>query len=263
VATPAAFGPIVSVSLDQFLIGVVTVLSLVIFKEQFKQGVGSFGTIVAAGGVGVLVGTLTVSRLETRLSKPAIVSMSFAVSGVVALAVAPAIGGVTILLVSFVLGLTFAWRKVPADTMAQEAIPDRYRGRVFAVYDLMFSMARVLAAGVAVLLIPRLSTSWLVALAGAIYLLWTPVLPRWIRRPRRVQVRFYAGGRADEVPRAVEIGGEEEPVEVLGFWEEEVRGRRQRRFRLETSDGRLLEISGDPDGRWWIEREIESRAADP
>src|SRR5204862_365142 len=112
------YGPaLVVISLDQFLIGVVTVLSVVVFKERFRQSVGSFGNIVAAGGVGVLAGTLTAGWLESRMSKPRMVAASFALAGVVACSFAPAITGPTILLVSFALGLTFAWRKVSADTL--------------------------------------------------------------------------------------------------------------------------------------------------
>jgi hypothetical protein len=255
-ATPLAIGPITTISLDQFLIGFVTVLSLVVFKQEFHQGVGSYGNIVAAGGVGVLAGTLTVGLLEGRLTKPRIVATSFGFSALVCVAVAPAIGGVTILVVSLVLGVAFAWKKIPVDTMAQEAVPDRFRGRVFAVYDLTYSMSRVVAAGLAIVLIPHVSTAWLLAGTGLIYLIWTPVLPLWVRRPQRVWVRFYAGGRADEVPRSLSIAGEEEPVEVMRASVEERDGVRQRRFLLRTADGERVEIAaheGDPTGPWRIE----------
>jgi hypothetical protein len=76
-----------------------------------------------------------------------------------------------------------------------------------------------------------------------------------------VDLRFYSGARADEVPRAVVIGGEEEPVEVLGSWHEELTGARgsarRRRFRLQASDGWQLEVARD-DGqdRWLVQREL-------
>jgi MFS family permease len=254
-ATPAALGSIVSVSLDQFLVGFVTVLSLVVFKEQFREGVGSYGNILAAGGVGVLVGTITVGWLETHMPKVRILTMAFAIAGLACLALAPVITGPTILLASFTLGMTFAWRKVPADTIVQSSVPDRFRGRVMAVYDLLYSTSRVWSALLAVLLIPRLSTGWLLALTGFVYVLWTPVVPRWIRRPRWVEVRFYAGGRADESPRSVVVGGEEEAVEVIGSWNEERAGERSRRFRLRVKDGTMLEVVGDGGARWRLERE--------
>lgn len=258
-ATPAAAGPIAAISFDQFLIGFVTVLSLVVFKQRFHQGVGSFGNIIAAGGAGVLAGTVTVGLFEDRLSKPRIVAVAFALSTLVCLAVAPAIGGVTILLTSFVLGLTFAWRKIPVDTIVQEAVPDRFRGRVFAVYDITYSMSRVVAAGIAVLLIPHLSAGWLLFIVGILYLAWTPALPWWMRRPHQVEVRFYAGGRADEVPRALVIGGEEERVELLKSWTDEREGVRRRRFLVQAADGSRFELAGgDREGTWRIEQEISA-----
>ena len=47
------------------------------------------------------------------------------------------------LIASFAVGLTFAWKKIPIDTMVQESLPDGYRGRVFAVYDVVYNLARV------------------------------------------------------------------------------------------------------------------------
>src|SRR5207245_1497684 len=150
------------------------------------------------------------------------------------------------------------WREIPVDTMVQEAVPDRYRGRVFAVYDITYSMARVVAAGLAIPIIPRVSMGWLVFATGAAYLLWTPVLPRWVRRPVRLRIRFYAGGRADEVPRAIVVADEEEPVEVVGSWSEERGGVRVRRFRLRAG-GDLVDVVGtESEETWEVERRVPS-----
>jgi MFS family permease len=255
-STPAALGSITSIALDQFLFGLITVLSVVVFKDEFRQGVASYGRIVGAGGVGVVLGIATVGWLEQRMVKPRIISVAFAVAGAVGLLVSTRIVGPTVFLMSFTLGLTYPWRKVPADTIVQDSIPDRYRGRVFALYDLAFSMPRVAAAGLAIVLIPRLSAGWFLAICALAYLLWSPVPPRWIQRRQSVQVRFYAGAKADEVPRSVVIGGEEEPVEVVRSWNEEVDGRgvvvRRRRFRLRASDGTHFEIASGTGDRWLL-----------
>jgi MFS family permease len=150
-----------------------------------------------------VVGTATVGWFESRMAKPRIVAVAFATAGICLLPASIHISGATIILVAFVLGLTFPWRKVPADTIVQEAVPDRYRGRVFALYDVAFSLPRVVAGLLGVVLIPHVSTGWFVALAAILYLIWSPVLPWWVRRPRWIRVRFYAGSRADEVPRAL------------------------------------------------------------
>jgi MFS family permease len=260
VATPPALGSIVSISFDQFLIGLITVLSVVVFKNEFKQGVASYGRIVGAGGVGVLVGSATVGWFEGRMPKPRIISLAFALAGAACLVGSIRIAGPTILLISFTLGLTYPWRKVPADTLVQHAIPDRYRGRVFALYDMAFALPRVIAAALAIVLIPRLSPGSFVALIGLAYLAWAPIPLAWLRRPRWVDLRFYAGGKADETPRAIAIGGEEEAVEVVGSWQEELVGRsrhRQRRFRLAVPDGSRVDVvQSEGETRWRVDDDL-------
>ena len=80
------------------------------------------------------------------------------------------------------VGLTFAWKKIPVDTLVQEAIPDGYRGRVFAVYDVLYNLSRVAAAFLAIPMLNAFNEAWSVAIVGIVFLLWAPVLPRWIGR---------------------------------------------------------------------------------
>jgi MFS family permease len=262
-ATPAALGGIVSASYDQILFGLVSVLSVVVFKQRYQEGVASYGRIIAAGGAGVIAGMLTVGWFEGRLTKSRIVALAFAVGGAACLLVAPVVDSVTILLLSFALGLSYPWRKIPIDTIVQETTPDRFRGRVFSLYDLAFSTARVLAALLAVALVPRLSTGAMLAVIGAGYLLWTPVLPAWASRQRRVGIRFLAGGRADETPRAVVIGGEVEPVEVLSRALEDRGAGPRPRFLLRTADGDIDVTPAPGSERWVVEREYPTRQPEP
>ena len=179
--TPRAVGPIVSITVDQVGQGVILTLSLVVFRERFQEGVGSFSNLIGAGGLGVLLGIATVGALEERFPKERIVAGAFLVGGIVLLAVSLYVTGVSVLLASFATGTTFAWKKIPVDTMVQESLPDGYRGRVFAVYDVAYNLSRVAAAAIAIPLFPRLGDAGTVAAVGAVFVLWTPVLPRWIR----------------------------------------------------------------------------------
>ena len=153
---PRAIGPITSITLDQIGQGIVLTLSLVVFRHRFGEGVASFSNLIGAGGIGVLAGILTVGKLEERFSKPRIMAAGFVAGGIVLIAVSFLIRDWSILLASFAVGLTFAWKKISVDTMVQEAIPDGYRGRVFSVYDVVYNLARVIAAALAIPMIPRL-----------------------------------------------------------------------------------------------------------
>ena len=261
VHTPRAIGPIVSITLDQMGQGIVLVLSLVVFRERFQQGVGSFSNLIGAGGVGVLMGILTVGTLEERFPKERIVAGAFFVGGLVLIAVSLYVTGVSVLVASFAVGLTFAWKKIPIDTLVQEAVPDGYRGRVFAVYDVAYNLSRVVAALIAIPMLPALGEGWSVAVIGVAFLLWSPVLPRWIGRAPQIVIRFSEGAKAEEWPRAIEWGGVEETVEVERSWLEERSGVRLACFRLALQDGTVIDVSKPVDGTAWrldSERPTES-----
>jgi MFS family permease len=255
--TPRALGPIASITLDQMGQGIVLVFSLFVFRDRFQEGVASFSNLIGAGGLGVLTGILTVGKLEERWPKERIVGGSFVLGGLALVAVSLAITQWTVLLASFAVGLTFAWKKIPVDTLVQEAIPDGYRGRVFAVYDVAYNLSRVVAAFLAIPMLPALGEAWSVALIGVAFLAWSPVLPRWIGRTPELRIRFYEGARAEEEPRTVVWGGVEEDVEVRRRWLDERDGERRMRYRLELRDGTVIEVSrGESDPGWRLDREI-------
>lgn len=181
VRTPRAVGPIVTISVDQMGQGFVLVLALFVFRNEFKEGVGSFSWLIGAGGVGVLLGLLTVGRLDRRFTRVRIIAGSFVVGGAALLLVSVFFDRWTVLGASFAVGLAFAWKKIPVDTMVQEAVPDGLRGRVFAVYDVAYNLARLAAGLLAIPLLPRLGERGSAALIGVIFLLWVPVLPLWLR----------------------------------------------------------------------------------
>jgi predicted MFS family arabinose efflux permease len=240
--TPRAIGPITSITLDQIGQGVILTLSLVVFRDRFREGVGSFSNLLGAGGLGVLLGIVTVGALEDRFAKERIVAGASLAGGLILLAVSLYVTGASILLASFAVGITFAWKKIPVDTMVQESLPDGYRGRVFAVYDVAYNLSRLVAAAVAIPLIPLLGDAGTVAAIGLVFVAWAPVLPRWVGRVPSIDLRFTDGA---EEPTSIAWGGVEEAVQVRRAWEQHGR----RCFRLALADGSEIEVSGGP-GRW-------------
>ena len=256
--TPRAIGPITSISLDQMGQGLVLVVSLVVFREEFEEGVASFSNLLGAGGVGVLVGIATVGPLERRFGKERLVAGAFVVGGLILISVGFYVTQVSVLAASFAVGMTFAWKKIPVDTLVQASLPDGYRGRVFAVYDVAYNLARVIAALLAIALLPALGAEGTVAAVGIVFLLWSPVLPIWLSKAPQVRVRFHEGGRAEEEPRAIVWGGVEETVTVERRALEERDGLRTMRYRLALQDGTVVEISkADAERDWRLEREFD------
>jgi MFS family permease len=228
--TPHAIGPISSITVDQVGQGVMLTLALVVFRERLGEGVASFSNVIGAGGVGVLLGIATAGALEDRLSKDRIVAVAFAFGGVFLIGAAFVISGPVILLVAAVLGLTFAWKKVSVDTMVQESLPDGFRGRVFSVYDFFYNVARIVAALIAVVAFPVLSNEATLIAVGLAFLLWAPVLPRWVRRRPQIDLELDTAG----APVALRWGAAREPVLVIAADGE--------RYRLQLEDGSEIDV---------------------
>jgi hypothetical protein len=74
--------------------------------------------------------------------------------------------------------------------------------------------------------------------------------------PDRVEVRCYAGGRGEESPRAVVLGGREVLVWVERGWVEQpaaLSGTERRRvFQVRLADGRRVRLAQEPDGGWTL-----------
>jgi hypothetical protein len=144
--------------------------------------------------------------------------------------------------------------------MVQTAVGDRYRGRVFAIYDVAQNLARVLAALLAIAVVTDARADLDAGLIGLAFVLYAPVLPLWLRRSSGLQVRAYSGGRADDEIRSIVLGGEESDVSVERTWREERAGVRLLCFRLRLDDGSRIEISrpDEPDCRWQLDRELSA-----
>ena len=182
--TPAALAPILAVAVGQFLQMLVIVVTLVVIKEGLKGGLLTFSWLVAAGGAGVFLGFLTVGAVGRRVPEHVLIGVAFLLAALSLIPAIVALGAATLSAGAVLLGMSYAWTRVPGDTLAQRAVPDRYRGRVFTVMDLGFNAARVLGALVAIPLVPRLGPQATLVVVALLFLVWAPVTPLWLRGAR-------------------------------------------------------------------------------
>jgi MFS family permease len=85
---------------------------------------------------------------------------------------------------AFLLGVSAQGVKICVDTTLQEQVADRYRGRVFSVYDMLFNATYVGAAAVAATVLPKSGKSLaaMASLAGA-YALVAMIFAWYSRKP--------------------------------------------------------------------------------
>ena len=84
---------------------------------------------------------------------------------------------------------------------------------------------------------------------GVLFLLWSPVLPRWLARTPQIDVVLEA-----DRPVRIVWGDVEEPVTVRHAWT----GAGDRAcFRLALQDGTVVDVSRGAEG-WSLDRELRS-----
>ena len=278
-----------AVGAGQLLVGCTTGATAVLFIVRLDLGVGSISTLLGAVGFGLGIGVVVVPLIARRLREDFIVPLSFAIgaSGVLLASSSLTRGRMTA--AAMVVGLSYAFAKIPVDTIVQEEMPDSFRGRAFAVYDMLFNVARVAGTGIAALLVEAaVRLEMIVMLTGFGYLFTSAALFLWARRilgvkrsrtERRaapeaeashgvalpageiVTVRAYAGSRADEEPRAVVVGGSEVPVESIEWRAVEERAGERRRIFVVRLGGRRVRLAYmESSSLWEIERVLDPPA---
>ena len=165
---PGTRWPLTSIFLLRVSAIVVVIAAILIIKAEFPGDSGDLGRKVSGGvllglsGVGGFLASFSAPSLGRYLSKPALIILGFVVSGV---AVAGFGGFTSVIPVGAVMligGFGSFITKVSVDAQVQEALPDDYRGRAFALYDILYNVASVTAAAIVVGVADFSVTTWLV-----------------------------------------------------------------------------------------------------
>jgi MFS family permease len=236
--------------------GFVILAALVVGRARFDIGASGFSVVLGAVGVGGFVGALLVPTAARRVGRSGVAPLAFALAGMATLIGGPAAVWAAILATVGLAGTAMTATKIASDTIIMRSIDDRYRGRAFAVYDIGYNGAFVVAALVATALRPALSDLGIILLAGVLYLVVGGLLfLRRRRLPADLEVRTYAGARADEVPREVVWDGVPVAVaELERSWSERRGAQSLRCFRLRLEDGRRIQVSlGET---WRLDRQL-------
>ncbi len=129
------------------------------------------GAVLAATGAGAaLAAAVTPTAVRAAGASAWVVTCcALGALGAAALLVAPLAG--VLVGVALALGVASQGVKVATDTAVQSGVDDRYRGRVFVLYDLCFNLALIASTGLAALVLPDVGWSRpVLALAAAWWL---------------------------------------------------------------------------------------------
>jgi MFS family permease len=155
-----------------------SVLMPIIADQRFHAGAEGMGILMGASGVGALIGALSLARRTTLRGygrSIAVAAMGLGLS-LVAFSAARQLWLAVILLVP--VGFAMMTQMAASNTLLQSMVPDALRGRVMAIYSMMFMGMAPVGALLAGTLAERLGAARTVAaggvfcLAGGLLLLW-------------------------------------------------------------------------------------------
>ncbi len=137
-----------------------------------EDGLRGFGIVLAIAGIGITLGALTAPYGVARFGRHRWIKWSMLLSAFGPLILVVSQTEVALALTGFFVALCGQNVKVTNDALVQSKIDDYYRGRVFAVYDVLVNGAIVSGGLIAALLLPTSGvTPWVPALVSAMYLL--------------------------------------------------------------------------------------------
>ncbi|MFD9608491.1 MFS transporter [Streptomyces sp. NPDC059083] len=165
---------LIAVGLMRFCYGALLVTVLMLARYAWSstnaEGLGLLGLAVAASGAGFFAAAVLSPWAVGRFGPFGWMTVCTAAAAVLVPALCLTFAPTPFLIAAFALGLITQGAKIATDTVVQTTVDDSFRGRVFSLYDVLFNVAFVGAAGVAALMLPPDGRSpLLVVLVAVIY----------------------------------------------------------------------------------------------
>jgi MFS family permease len=155
-----------AISAHRFLYGIATLTIVLLNRNYFTttatSGLLGLSAIVGATGVGIVVAALVTPAATRRIGKRGWITWLLLAAAAAIVAFGLPFRQELLVAGAFVLGVSAQGVKICVDTTIQEDVQDRFRGRVFAVYDMAFNMTYVAAAAATARLLPPSGKSYLV-----------------------------------------------------------------------------------------------------
>ncbi|WNB85602.1 MFS transporter [Cellulomonas sp. ATA003] len=175
----------------RFLYGVTFIASILISRNLLagpgQDGLAVFGTVLGASGVGFALAVVLTPVLSPRTGPHTWIAACLLLAALSQVLLTVTVALPAVLVGAGLLGLAAQGAKIAVDTIVQRDTADAYRGRAFALYDVLYNAAFVGAAALAALALPDTGYSRPVFAALAVaYVLAAVVYRAGARRDARV-----------------------------------------------------------------------------
>ncbi|MER5377239.1 MFS transporter [Streptomyces sp. NPDC002553] len=147
-----------AMTLMRFCYGALLVMLLMLCRYALTSATGDglalLGLALGVSGAGFFAAAVVTPGAVGRLGPGRWIVVCAGAAAVLEPALGLPFATIPLLAAAFVLGLTTQGAKIATDTIVQSSVDDGFRGRIFSVYDVLFNVSFVGAAGVAALMLP-------------------------------------------------------------------------------------------------------------
>lgn len=179
---------LVMMGAHRFLYGLAFVAGILVSRNLIGQdgpgdggtGMGTFALVLTATTVGFALAVVLTPAVARRTGPQAWIVACLVLAALSQAVLALSLTLTTLLVCAASLGLAAQGAKIAVDTIVQRDTPDAYRGRAFALYDVLYNCGFIGAAAVAALVLPDSGYSPpLYAAVSAAYVAAAVVYGRW------------------------------------------------------------------------------------
>ncbi|MFL6123275.1 MFS transporter [Actinophytocola sp.] len=175
--TPSVAAGFCALMAHRAAFGISLLLTVILMRYSFddwgpiKADVPGLGVVLGAGGLGIFVAGLTTARLVTAFGRRRTVFFALGAASLTQLGLGLPMLLPTTLVAAFLISYTGQVVKLCVDAAVQRDIGDEARGRVFALYDMLFNITQAIAVAIAAAVIPANGESLgLIVAATVLYL---------------------------------------------------------------------------------------------
>ena len=166
---------IIVVAIQRGGLTALTLMALILQRNTFNNannpdaGLGGFAFALVISGIGITLGAVITPPATRIINRFTWSRAAMVVAAIPPMIFAITLNEATLLLMGFFTGMAGQAVKVTNDAIVQQLTNDIYRGRVFAVYDVLVNAAIVSGALICAAYIPQsgLSTAVPIGIAGA------------------------------------------------------------------------------------------------
>lgn len=179
--TPPAWLGLATITVARVCYGATLTTVILLFRNHFSHGsiTGAMGGISAwmgASAAGFAVSVLIVPPVSRAIGMRATIVLMLLASALVQVGPGSVLNPFWLVASAFVLGSFSQSLKICIDTIEQAHVDERYKGRVFVVYDALYNAAIVLGAVLMALVLPADGASRVVLMGIGVVFAATAVL---------------------------------------------------------------------------------------